>query len=100
METQTRSTRRLFAPPAAVASQQFAFCGARLGRPDRAAFRIVLTSVADLVEELRTGTPSSRLDSPVFTQPVKNRGAGKLGWRHQTDDAAVQKPRPRPAMTR
>jgi NagD protein len=59
----------------------------------------VLRSVADLVEELRSGTPSSRLDSPVFDQA--NRGkCGRPGSRHQTDGAAFQKPRPRAAMTR
>ena len=58
----------------------------------------VLRSVADLVEELRSGTPSSRLDSPVFEQAIVKRG--KPGSRHQTDGAAFQKPRPRPAMTR
>lgn len=60
----------------------------------------VLTSVADLVEELRTGKPSSRLDSPVFTTSAKRSVEVRPGWRHQTDGATFAKPRPRPAMTR
>ena len=58
----------------------------------------VLTSVADLVEEVRTGKASDRLNSPVFTRtgsPVN-----KAGHRHQTDVFALHKPRPRPAMTK
>ncbi len=55
----------------------------------------VLASVADLVEELKTGKPSSRLDSPVFSQP--RNGSTRQGSRHQTDGEHVAKPRP---MTR
>jgi NagD protein len=58
----------------------------------------VLQSVGDLVEEVRTGKPSDRLDSPTFSQPG---GPGeKNGTRHQTDILAFYKPRPRPAMTK
>lgn len=58
----------------------------------------ILETVADLTQEIITGVPSDRLNSPVFG------GAGdpsrKSGVRHQTDMLAVHKPRPRPAMTR
>jgi len=58
----------------------------------------VLNSVADLIEELRSGKPSSRLDSPVYNH---SRWSGnRLGRRYQTDVKYVQKPRPRPPMTR
>jgi len=51
----------------------------------------VLQSVADLVEELNTGKPSSRLDSPVYTRaPVPAR----FGQRHQTDLEHLTRPRP------
>ncbi len=59
----------------------------------------VLGSVADLIEELKSGTPSSRLDSPVFTHPSP-RGENRLGTRHQTDFKRMHKPRPRAPMTR
>lgn len=58
----------------------------------------VLTSVADLVEEVKTGKASDRLNSPVFTRTGAH--ANKTGSRHQTDVFALHKPRPRPAMTK
>ena len=58
----------------------------------------VLTSVADLVEEVRTGKASDRLNSPVFTRTGSP--GNKAGHRHQTDVFALHKPRPRPAMTK
>ncbi len=58
----------------------------------------VLHSVAELVEEVRTGLPSSTADSPFFSH-AKN-GGHKQGNRHQTDILALHKPRPRPAMTK
>jgi NagD protein len=58
----------------------------------------VLQSVADLVEEVRTGRASDRLDSPVLAAP--GRGGRGSGTRHQTDLLAFHKPRPRPAMTK
>ncbi len=58
----------------------------------------VLKSVADLIEEVKSGKPSNRLDSPVFTHAVVKRG--RSGNRHQTDAEHPQKPRPRPPMTR
>lgn len=58
----------------------------------------VLNSVADLIEEMRSGVPSSRLDSPVYNH---TRWSGnRLGRRYQTDAKYVHKPRPRPPMTR
>ncbi|SPE60565.1 HAD-superfamily hydrolase, subfamily IIA [Verrucomicrobia bacterium] len=58
----------------------------------------VLQSVADLIEELRSGKPSSRLDSPVYSHAVWNHA--KSGHRHQTDDEHPDKPRARAPMTR
>ena len=52
----------------------------------------VLGSVADLVEELETGKPSSRLDSPMYSHglPTPN----WHGIRHQSEGAHLEKPRP------
>ena len=58
----------------------------------------ILHSVADLTEEIKTGQPSDRLDSPVFMQPAGDRG--RIGQRHQTDYLHVSTPRQRPSMTR
>jgi len=58
----------------------------------------VLQSVADLTEEVKTGKPSDRLDSPAFGD--RQARPGRPGNRHQTDILAFHKPRPRPAMTR
>ncbi len=58
----------------------------------------VLASVADLVEEVLTGKPSARLDSPIF-DALKTKGARK-GNRHQTDAEHPEKRRPRAPMTR
>ncbi len=55
----------------------------------------ILESIADLVEELRSGVPSSRLESPAFTHREKLRS--NTG-RHQSDEPRAG--RPRPAMTR
>jgi NagD protein len=56
----------------------------------------VLQSVADLTEEIKTGKPSDRLNSPAFAHRI----ALRHGQRHQTDIFAFHKPRPRPAMTK
>jgi NagD protein len=53
----------------------------------------VLGSIADLVEELKSGTPSSRLDSPVFSLPRAR--STRPGSRHQTDGERLRKTRPR-----
>lgn len=58
----------------------------------------ILQSVADLVEEIKTGKPSDRLDSPAFGGDALH--PSKSGHRHQTDIFAFHKPRPRPAMTK
>jgi NagD protein len=58
----------------------------------------VLSSVADLVEELKSGKPSSRLDSPVFS--LASGPGGRFGSRHRTELARLEKPRPRAPMTR
>jgi len=58
----------------------------------------VLKGVADLVEELKTGKPSSRLDSPVYKHA--NDLAGPQGQRHQTDAERPPTPHPRAAMAR
>lgn len=57
----------------------------------------ILESVADLIEEVHTGVPSSRLDSPALSgtpcSPKRRAGA-----RYQTEGVKTQ--RPRPAMVR
>jgi NagD protein len=58
----------------------------------------ILNSVADLTEELKTGKVSDRLNSPAFAG--RNGATIRPGNRHQTDIFALQKPRPRPAMTK
>ena len=58
----------------------------------------ILNSVADLVEEIKTGQASNRLDSPAFGS--SGLSSTKSGHRHQTDIFAFHKPRPRPAMTK
>ena len=56
----------------------------------------VLGSVADLVEELKSGQPSSRSDSPVFLH-ASSVGSW-FGRRHQTDGEHPDKPRFRAPM--
>jgi len=58
----------------------------------------ILKSVADLTEEIKTGKPSDRLDSPAFNG--SNNPGLKSRQRHQTDVFTLNKPRPRPAMTK
>jgi NagD protein len=58
----------------------------------------ILQTVADLTEEIITGKPSDRLNSPAFGHAVHP--SNKHGLRHQTDIFALHKPRPRPAMTK
>jgi NagD protein len=50
----------------------------------------VLNSVADLLDEIRTGKPSTRMDSPVFERRV----GARHGLQHQTDFPRLSKPRP------
>jgi NagD protein len=58
----------------------------------------VLQSIADLVDEIRLGQVSDRLNSPAFG--VSPTARAKPGSRHQTDIYALYRPRPRPAMTK
>lgn len=58
----------------------------------------ILQSVADLVEEIKTGKASDHLNSPAFDNSHFH--TAKAGHRHQTDIFAFHKPRPRPAMTK
>ena len=58
----------------------------------------ILQSVADLTQEIKTGTPSDRMDSPAFG--IAGSQSLRPGHRHQTDIFAFHKPRPRPAMTK
>jgi NagD protein len=58
----------------------------------------ILNSVADLIDEILTGKPSDRLNSPAFAE--QSFFSTKSGRRHQTDIFAFHKPRPRPAMTK
>jgi NagD protein len=59
----------------------------------------ILESVADIAEEVRTGKPSDRLNSPVFTNGSAKHGK-RAGQRYQTEHILFSKPRPRPAMTK
>jgi len=58
----------------------------------------ILQNIGDLAQEIKTGKPSDRMDSPAFGQTGSH--AGRSGVRHQTDIFAFHKPRPRPAMTK
>jgi hypothetical protein len=56
----------------------------------------VLQSVADLVEEVKSGRLTNRAGTPANGRPHAN--GRKPGVRHQTDVVVIRKPRP--AMTR
>jgi NagD protein len=56
----------------------------------------ILQTVGDLTEEVLTGKPSDRLNSPAFSEG--GAAAERRGLRHQTDVLSLYKPRPRPAM--
>jgi 5'-nucleotidase len=58
----------------------------------------ILQTVADLLDEIKTGKPSDRLNSPAFAH--RDFPASKQGHRHQTDILSLHKPRPKPAMTK
>jgi len=58
----------------------------------------ILHSVADMTEEIKTGKPSDRLNSPMFDRNGFH--VRKFGHRYQTEISGFRKPRPRPAMTR
>jgi NagD protein len=74
-------------------STRFEDVGDHVYQPTR-----ILQSVADLIEEIRTGKPCDRMNSPSFAH--RNSEGMKPGQRHQTDIFALHKPRPRPAMTK
>jgi NagD protein len=57
----------------------------------------ILSSVADLTEEIRSGQPSTRLNSPAFAGSMMN--GKKRRKRHQTDDLHHRKSYREPAMT-
>jgi len=58
----------------------------------------ILHSVADIAEEVRSGKPSDRMNSPGFNGAATN--GHRQGDRHQTDHPHHAKARPRPAMTK
>jgi len=58
----------------------------------------ILQSIADIADEVKTGKPSDRLNSPVFNRNGFH--SGKAGHRYQTDRSGFHTPRPRPAMTK
>jgi NagD protein len=74
-------------------STQIEHVGDHVYQPSR-----ILQSVADLVDEIKTGKPADRLNNLPFTQGEFQ--GGRSGVRHQTDIFALHKPRPRPAMTK
>ncbi len=57
----------------------------------------ILQTVGELIEEVKNGKASDRLNSPAFAEPSPH---SRSGHRHQTDAFAFDKPRPRPAMTK
>jgi NagD protein len=74
-------------------STQFEMVGDYVYQPTR-----IMQSVADLVDEIRTGKPGN----PTYDAPVEPGvfHSERFGIRHQTDIFAFNKPRPRPAMTK
>src|ERR1043166_5971813 len=59
----------------------------------------ILQSVGDLIEEIKSGKASDRMDSPGFAHSPGFH-SGRSGDRHQTDPLAFHSPRPRPPMTK
>lgn len=57
----------------------------------------VMSGVAELLEELKTGGNTDRLKSPAFAAQSASQ---KPGDRHQTDRSLFSRIRPRPAMTK
>ena len=53
----------------------------------------ILESVADLIDEVRTGQPSNRLNSPAFRAPIQM--PNRRGRRHQTDGTRPTRAHPR-----
>jgi NagD protein len=59
----------------------------------------LLQSVADLIDEIKTGKPADRFDPLAFADRASDHERHH-GTRHQTDTLSFHKPRPRPAMTK
>ena len=95
METDIRGATEAGMPSFLVlsGSTQFEAVGDYVYQPTR-----ILQSVADLIEEVKTGKISDRIDNSISAD--KSPHGGKSGQRHQTDIFAFHKPRPRPAMTK
>jgi NagD protein len=94
METDIRGAFEAGMPSYLVlsGSTQFESVGDYVYQPTR-----ILQTVGELVEEIKTGTPSDRKDSPEALESARRE---RNGIRHQTDIFAFHKPRPRPAMTK
>jgi NagD protein len=58
----------------------------------------ILSSASDLIDEIKSGQPSNRLNSPAFS--ISHPNGKRNGSRHQTDALRFRKARPRPAMTK
>ena len=94
METDIRGAIEAGMPAFLVlsGSTQLADVGDYVYQPTR-----ILESVVDIAEEITTGKPSDRLNSPVFQNGSSKK---RQGYRHQTDDPNFRRGRPRPAMTK
>jgi NagD protein len=95
METDIRGAIEAGMPAFLVlsGSTQIEFVGDYVYQPTR-----ILESVADMAEEIETGKPSDRLNSPGLGGGQNHKR--RPGYRHQTDKFEFQKLRPRPAMTK
>jgi NagD protein len=95
METDIRGAFEAGMPSYLVlsGSTQFEMVGEYVYQPTR-----ILQNVGDLVDEIRTGKPSSQQNHPVLDPSGLHGDHARI--RHQTDIFAFYKPRPRPAMTK
>jgi NagD protein len=75
-------------------STQFETIGDYVYQPTR-----ILQSVADLIDEIKTGIPSDRRNH-LPKEDCRQATERRFGNRHQTDIFSFYKPRPRPAMTK
>jgi NagD protein len=94
METDIRGAFEAGLPSYLVlsGSTQFEMVGDYVYQPTR-----VLQTVGDLTEEIKTGVPNDRTNTPAMAESSRHE---RVGIRHQTDIFAFHKPRPRPAMTK
>jgi NagD protein len=94
METDIRGAFEAGLPSYLVlsGSTQFETVGDYVYQPTR-----ILQTVGDLTEEIKTGKPGDRMNSPAAMESSRHE---RVGIRHQTDIFAFHKPRPRPAMTK